>query len=292
MGASKYLDSRVLFLRMYIGIGVLVFILCLIGVVLIGQYRLNREINGEVEGLLKSAEAKEDNVFRYEDLEDLPKPVKGYLKKVLDEGQSYISTVRLEQSGEFHIQDSWKSFTATQHYSVEPPGFIWNASIDFFPLIPVRVVDMYKGGEGSLRAKLLSTITVAEAETSPEMNSAELLRYLSETVWFPTALLPGEGVEWEPVDENTARAILEHQGAKASLLFYFNDENKVTKVHAEERYREEDDSFRPWTGFFENYQVKNGILVPLDGEVEWNLQEGDQSYWKGHIEKIEYNLEQ
>jgi len=278
-------------LKMYIAIVVLVVIISLIGFLLFSWYSFDGEINGDVGDLLEKAEVKEA-VFTKEDLEGLPKPVKEYLENVLNEGQPYITTVRLKQKGEFRVQESWKPFTATQHYSTTPPGFIWDASIDFFPLIPVRVVDMYKDGEGSLRGKLLSTITVAEAKTSPEMNSAEFTRYLSETPWFPTALLPGQGVEWEPVDDNTARATLEHRGAKASLLFYFNDRNEITKVHTEERYRQEDGSFQPWTGYFENYQVKNGILVPLDGEVEWNLPEGNQSYWKGHIQKIEYDLEQ
>ncbi|KXB04632.1 hypothetical protein AKJ50_02180 [candidate division MSBL1 archaeon SCGC-AAA382A13] len=260
-------------LKTYIGIGVLVVIVCLIGVALVNQYRLNRKIKGDVEELLKNAETKKD-VFTGKDLEGLPRPVKEYLDHVLKEGQPYINTVRLKQEGKFYVQDSWKSFTATQHYSIEPPGFVWNANIDFFPLITVRVVDMYKDGKGSLQGKLLSTLTVAEAKTSPEMNSAELARYLSEAVWFPTALLPGQGIEWEPVDENTARATLQHQEAEASLLFHFNDQNEITKVHTEERYRQEDNSFQPWTGYFENYKEKNGILIPLDGEVEWNLDYG------------------
>lgn len=277
-------------MKMYIGIGALIVIVGLVSVVLVSNYRLDMKINEQVEELLASSESEDNKVFRKEDLEGLPQPVRLYLENVLKEGQPYINTVRLEQKGEFRIRDSWKSFTSTQHYSMEPPGFIWDASIDFLPLLPVRVVDKYKEGEGSLQAKLLSTITVSETEPSPKMNSAELLRYLSEAVWFPTALLPGGGVEWEPVDENTARAILEHRGTKASLLFHFNDQNKVARVHTEKRYRQEDNSFQPWTGHFENYQVKNGVLIPLDGRVEWNLPEGDQAYWKGHIQKIKYNV--
>jgi hypothetical protein len=279
-------------LKIYIGIGVLIVVFVLIGVILVNRYNWNRGIDGDVEDILANADFDGDQVFNNGDLEGLPSPVKGYLGKVLQEGHPIIKTVRLEQRGEFRVGDSWRPFTATQHYSVDPPEFLWDAGIDLFPLVQVRVVDMYKDGEGSLRGKILSTITVTEMKPSPEMNSAELTRYLSEAVWFPTALLPRQGVEWEPVDEDPARVTLEHGGAEASLLFHFNNRNEVTKVHTEERHRQGDNTFQPWTGYFQNYEEKNGILIPLDGEVEWNLPEGDQSYWKGRIQKIEYNIEE
>jgi hypothetical protein len=44
-------------------------------------------------------------------------------------------------------------------------------------------------------------------------------------------------------------------------------------------------------GRFINYQERNGMLIPLDGEVAWNLPDGDLSYWRGRIEAIEYQPE-
>lgn len=158
------------------------------------------------------------------------------------------------------------------------------------PFISVRVVDMYKNGRGSLRAKLFSTIAVAEEGPGYEINSGELTRYLAEAVWFPTALLPGEGVKWTAIDDQSARATIASGGTSASLLFYFNDSNEVDRVFAEKRYRAIDDTFEPtpWTGRFRNYQRRNGMLIPIDGEVEWNLPDGDLSYWRGHLDEIEH----
>ena len=184
----------------------------------------------------------------------------------------------------------WRPFSAMQHFTVDPPGFVWDASFEIVPLVPVRVVDLYKAGEGALRAKILSTIPIVDAKPSPEMNSGELVRYLAETVWFPTALLPGEGVDWAPIDEHSARATLNHNGTTVSLVFYFNIRNEVERVFAESRYREVDGAFEPtpWTGHFSNYQVRNGMLIPIDGKVAWNLPGGDLSYWRGHLEEIEF----
>lgn len=271
-----------------------IIILGLVGNVLVSRNHLNEKVNRDVKGVLEGAKTQ-NRVFKKEDLEGLPEPVKGYLNRVLEEGQPYVDTVRLKQKRRFRVGEDnrspWKPFETTQHYSIHPPGFIWEAKIKFFPLLPVRVVDMYKDGEGSLQAKLLSTIAVGEAKSSPEMNSGELLRYLSEAVWFPTAFLPDQGVEWKSVDDNIARATIEDQGIKASVLFKFNEKNEVVEIHTEERYRQEDNSFKPWTGYFEDYQERNGILIPLEGEVGWDLREGYLSYWKGRIQEIEYNIE-
>ena len=125
------------------------------------------------------------------------------------------------------------------------------------------------------------------------MNSGELMRYLAETVWFPTALLPGGGIDWSPIDEHSALATLNHQGTSVSLKFIFNNRNEVERVEAENRYREIDGTFEPtpWTGHFRNYQYRNCMFIPVDGEVEWNLPGGALCYWRGHLLEIEHNPE-
>lgn len=265
----------------------------LVGVLVVNKIRLDRANAELVEELLVEANLDTEKVFKKKDLDGLPEPVGRYLATVLTEGQPYVRRVRLRQSGEFQTgdaADSWKPFTASQHFTTDPPGFVWDAKIEMVPLVSVRVVDMYKNGEGALRAKVLSTLSVADEGPGVEMNSGELFRYLAETVWFPTALLPGEGVEWTPIDGESARATLTHRGTTVSLVFHFNSRNEVDRVFAESRYRSVDGTFEPtpWTGYFRNYQVRNGMLIPIEGEVEWNLPDGNLPYWRGYLEEIEY----
>ncbi|MFH5801069.1 DUF6920 family protein [Haladaptatus sp. CMAA 1911] len=44
------------------------------------------------------------------------------------------------------------------------------------------------------------------------------------------------------------------------------------------------------TGYFDNYQVRNGLRIPVDAEVEWNLPNRDVAYWRASIEEIDYKL--
>ena len=40
------------------------------------------------------------------------------------------------------------------------------------------------------------------------MAEGELMRFLAEAAWYPTALLPSQGVRWQGADERSAFATL------------------------------------------------------------------------------------
>ncbi|MBC7334696.1 MAG: hypothetical protein H5U01_00265, partial [Clostridia bacterium] len=157
-----------------------------------------------VEQLLIESSPPPGRVFSSADLEGLPAPVQRYLRRAIPEGQPYVTAVRLHQRGAFRLGDRtspWKPFTVQQVFTTYPPGFAWDATIEMASLLPVRVVDMYKSGKGAFWAKVLSTLIVANARDTSELDQGELMRYLGEAVWFPTALLSGHGVSWHPSEE-------------------------------------------------------------------------------------------
>lgn len=271
---------------------VTVFLVVGIAVVVSMKRRLDCKTQSRVEELRTAVEARPGESYQSSDVADVPAPVRGYFATVLEEGQPLVHTVELEQRGEFRLggrDGSWKPMTATQHYTVDPPGFLWDADIKMVPWVPVRVVDAYEFGSGSLRAMLLSALPVAESEPSPAMNEAELQRYLGEAVWFPTALLPSAGVTWKGIDDQSARAVIEDHGNRASLVFHFDEEGLVERVTAAERYRQDVDGYAPWTGYFEDYQWYNGLYLPTAAAVEWNLPDGDFSYWRADITSITHH---
>jgi hypothetical protein len=260
----------------------------------LGRVGFQRSTARRVDALFADASTT-DRTYEPAALDGLPTPVRRYLDSVLEEGQPYARTVRLTQRGQFRIGDasaSWKPLAATQQFTVDPPGFVWDARIEMAPLLPVRVVDEFVGGAGALRARLLSTLPVADAGPGPETNAGELSRYLAETPWFPTALLPGEGVEWEPIDDGSARASLSHRGTSVSLVFHFEDD-EVRRVTTDRRYRSVDGGFEPtpWTGYWWNYEERNGVRVPAEGEAEWHLPAGDLPYWRGTVTDLAYDPE-
>lgn len=176
-----------------------------------------------------------------------------------------------------------------QYVSTIRPGFIWDARMRMAPLIDARVIDMYKRGSGTLLAKLAGVVTVANAAATKELDTGELMRYLAEAVWFPTTLLPGPNLKWEPVGLGSAIAILTDSNYEVRLRFYFNDRGEIVRSTGE-RYLGTDGTYKKlkWTGSYSDYQLRNGVLVPLQGSVSWMLPEGEWNYWKGRIVQIRY----
>lgn len=269
----------------------LVLAAVLLGVasLLVAAVGFSRTIQDSVDRLL--ADVRPDAARRFEeDTLALPDPVVRYLQTVLEDGQPLVETVHIEQRGEFRLggtDGEWQPFTASQVCSRDLPGFVWDARIRVAPLIHARVLDCSVHGSGLLRARLLSAIPVASAGPSPEMDEGELLRYLAEAVWFPTALLPEDRLDWEALDESSARATLTVEDVTASLVFHFDEDGLVERVTGE-RFRQEDEDVAPWVGYFSDYEERNGRLIPTKGEVAWDLPEGESSYWRGTIESIEH----
>jgi hypothetical protein len=131
-----------------------------------------------------------------------------------------------------------------------------------------------------------------DADPGPMLDQGELLRYLAEAPLYPTALLPGMGVEWTPIDDRSARATLTDRGTTASLVFSFNDRNEVARVRGTRGYLAEDGTYesRIWTGYWHHYEDRGGRRVPTQGEVSWIHPEGEVSYWRGHIFHFEYTM--
>jgi len=46
----------------------------------------------------------------------------------------------------------------------------------------------------------------------------------------------------------------------------------------------------PWEGRFSDYQTRDGMSVPLAGEVMWIRPEGRKAYFKGAVTQLGYEF--
>lgn len=260
-----------------------------------GSARWNGKTSQFVDKLIQGIPRREAKTVAFQDFERLPAPVAKYFRWALEEGQPLIRSARIVQVGEFRAREGdggWSPFEAKQYFSAQPPGFVWDASIRMAPLMKVRVRDAYVAGQGSMQGKILSLATVVDERGKAELNAAALQRYLAEAVWFPTALLPSKGVEWSAVDKKRALATLTDFGTTVSLEFHFDDGGEITSVSTPGRYREANGKYEltPWVGHFRSYEERDGMRIPIEGDVEWQLPGGSFPYWKGRIVNVEYDF--
>jgi len=276
---------------------IIVMILALLAIITIyGRDRWQSRTDKLRVKLANGQQSIEPKTYGSKEIVDLPEPVQRFFKAVLQDGQAIIAKVELSQHGQFHMNETevkWHKFTATQLVTTQSLGFDWDAKIQMIPFINVFVHDTYLRGEGNLQASILGLFTVAKMHNTPELNQGELLRFLAESVWYPTSLLPSQGVIWEAIDQHSSRATLTDGKTTASVVFQFDAEGLITSMRAEERCHSvvgDKLTFMPWVGNFREYATHHGMRIPLEGEVGWEHLEGLRLYFKGTITKINYEF--
>lgn len=231
------------------------------------------------------------------ELEGLPAPVQRYFRAVLQDGQPLISAVTIDMAGTFNMSATgaqWKRFTSHQRVVTRRPGFVWDARIALLPGVAVRVVDSYIAGRGLLQAAIQGLFKVADLQGEGEIARGECMRWFAEVAWYPTALLPSQGVRWAAVDAHSANATLVDGPLSLTLLFRFNDAGLIGSFRAEARGGMVDDKLvmAPWEGSWSNYQAQGGVQVPFTGEVAWMRPEGRQPYFIGTVRSLRFEFMQ
>jgi hypothetical protein len=270
-----------------------VLLVALVGLAsLYGRYQWRLGTDRLRNQLTRGQQNIQPKIYDPKELEGLPAPVQRFFRAVLKDGQPIVAAANLSQRGLFNMSETenkWSPFTATQLVTTQHLGFDWDARIQMAPGVNAFVHDSYILGEGKLHASLLGLLTVANVGNTPQAAQGELLRFFAEMPWYPTALLPSQGVHWEAIDDTSARATLTDGATTVSLVFQFNAEGAIETMRAEARNRDALTTM-PWNGRFGEYAVRNEMLIPLQGEVGWEYPEGTRLYYKGKVTEINYEF--
>jgi len=229
------------------------------------------------------------------EIEGLPAPVQRYFRAVLKDGQRIVTAVSLRHSGSMNLSirgARWFRFSSSQRVLTRRPGFVWNARLVLVPGIAVCVHDACIGGQGSLLPALLGLIPLGRQQGGGEIARGELMRWFAEGVWYPTALLPSQGVTWTAVDNHSALATLVDGSISLTLLFNFDAQGFVTTVLSESRAARVDGRavMLPWMCSLSNYQQRDGMWVPMSGEAATVVDGEPRGYWRGHLEALSYEF--
>lgn len=235
-------------------------------------------------------EVSKSSVYRPEDeLKGLPEPVQRYFQQTLVPEQPLIRDLTLKQAGRINLLYhgvAWKQFTAQQDIIMHSPGFIWQATVNMAPSINAFVINSYRSGRGWLHAKIMGLVTVAETDDERALAEGELIRFLAEAPWFPTRLLPSQGIHWQAINNRSAQATLTDNGLTVSVTFTFDDEFRIINASSEERYRQNysgESIYAPWESRFSDYRRAGGMLLPHATEAGWIVNKQWLSYWQGEV---------
>lgn len=226
-----------------------------------------------------------------ESLSDLPPTVQRWLDYSGIVGKPAVKKVYLKQEALMRLQpdqEKWFKANAQQTFTTEPPSFNWKVSLKINPLIFVTGKDSYEEGKGAMKMKLFSLFPLVNESNNPKINQATLQRFLAEIVWFPSAAL-NPYIKWQPVDALSAKAVMTYKGTVGSGIFYFDKNGGFQKFTAM-RYKNLKENSTPleWTVKAIKTALKNNLLIPVELEVAWKLEEQEWTWLKLKIVSIQY----
>jgi hypothetical protein len=242
---------------------------------------------GDVGKRLSRANRERLAVYRERELDGLPDAVRRYFSAVLKDGQRMVAHARVASQGMFNMgnpsRDAWKPFTAVQDFYPGAPGFVWDARVRMYPGLNIFVRDAFVEGEGSMNAWVAGLVPIVRARGTRDLAEGALMRYLAEAPWFPTALLPRDSLRWSPLTLTSARATLTACGTTASLDFHFDGDGLIASCGG---VRQNDQWHRrfPWGGRYTRWVVRDGMVIPSEAEVSWELPSREFSYWRGYVQ--------
>jgi hypothetical protein len=266
----------------------MIIVFVLVGLIflsfVVGKIIVSIHFAPKVNALFHLAKSISQEKYHPNQIQHLPEPVKKYFNYTLKDGQSYISHVRVKHTGTFRSgkDKKWAIIKGEQYATTATPGFVWKGSTLMF-----TALDSYVDGKGQLSVFLLSLFTMVNAK-GDKYNQGELLRWLGESVLYPTNLLPNDRLQWFPIDDSTARLTFSYRELSLFFVVSFSESGAITGMETK-RYMNED-KLETWIIKLAQYKEMNHVMIPTLLEVKWRLAEGDFSYARFEIAEIQYDI--
>jgi hypothetical protein len=160
------------------------------------------------------------------------------------------------------------------------------------PGVAILVHDAYVGGVGTLHPSVWGLFALTHQSGTGDIARGELMRYMMEAAWYPTALLPSQGTTWQAVDATSADATMVDADIRMTMRFTFGADGLIESVRADARGALIDGKvvMLPWGGSMSNYQERAGMRVPFTAQAAWLPPGESKPYWRGTIASAVYEL--
>jgi hypothetical protein len=246
-----------------------------------------RQVTHEIGEVLASGARSQPRIIAASDVDLLPEPVQRWLRWAGIAGKPYPGTVRLRQRGEFWLNGSWQPFRADQYFSIEPPGFVWQVSVQVASLLPMFGRDRWTDGDCSLQMRILGVVPVTNS-SGQKLAQGAMLRWLGEIIWFPQAAI-APAIGWERLDDNSARATITAGGQTGSATFVFDAEGRPIEYRAD-RFNDSKKRVVPFVNINREYGSFHGVRIPTAGEALWKYETGDFPYIRWEITQVSFDI--
>ncbi len=210
------------------------------------------------------------STFTPETVEGLPEPARRYFRFAIAPGTPLRSIAEIDMVGRIGLGDreapNYRPMIAREILA-PPYGFVWRPRIGT-GVTAVTGSDGCIGDRAWTRFWLAGLVPVARTTSTADLVRSARARSVAEALWAPAALLPANGVAWEPLEADGARAIFEHAGEAYVLDLTVAPDGRPVSVSMQRWTNANPDRvfrFQPFgatvleTGTFEGYTIPTRI---------------------------------
>ncbi len=198
----------------------------------------------------------------------LPEPAQRFFNFAIAPDTPLLNVAEIDMEGEFSLgtqeNPNYRPMDARQILAA-PLGFVWKAKMS-------GAVPMSGSDTGSwTRFRIFDLIPVARMGGVPDHTRAAYGRYVAEAVfWTPAALLPGPGVVWEALGQDTARVTVSYNGLSQSVDLQVDAEGRPVVVQFmrwSNANPEKKHQLQPFGGILSDFREVQGFRVPFKVEA-------------------------
>jgi hypothetical protein len=298
IGACAVLISMVLVVHFWsdAGFGVVGNVVVLIGVIFgflaQGPMSLRAAYEDDVDRALIRVEKAEP--IQLADLAHLPTPVRRYLRAAGVVGLPRVRNFYARVHGRIRSSRDarWMPLSAEQYNFVDDPTRLFYLNASMF-MVPVQGYHRYAGSSATMKVKAAALVSVADV-SGPEMNEGETVTMFNDMCVMAPATLINPAVQWEPIDDRSARATFTNAGHTIRAELSFNEAGELTHFCSGDRYQTSPDGRTMtklrWSTPLRAYRQFGPVRLASGGTAQWHDASGEFGYIELTFDEVRYNL--
>jgi len=211
---------------------------------------------------------------------DLPEPVRRHFAATIGENPPVMKSAVVWGRGRACIRGVWVPFRFKGWYRAGQ-DFLRKMEVTWFRRVVFRGVESWINGLGVFEM-------ADKVESGERIDHGQLLTMWADSVWMPSVFVHSPDIQWESVDDRTARLVVPYKDGTSSLDVHFDPvTGRMTHLSAL-RYTDDFPDKEPWRLDLLEWKESQGLLVPTHTDVAWGLVGSPTSYWQ--VDGIAYNV--
>jgi hypothetical protein len=222
-----------------------------------------------------------------ESIQNLPSPVKKYLRFTGSVGKPFPQSVKIEFHGEMRGKGKdWFTFDSVQHNFFKHPARLFFMRGKMLG-ISVPGFHEYQDATAKMKIKLFGLISVVN-EKGQWLDKTETVTLFNDMCLYAPWSLIDTRITWEVVDDLTVKAGFKNGSNTVAATLYFDEEGRLINFLSNDRTSIGEMKEYPFSTPVRDYRQVNGRFAPGYGEAIWHYPEGPFVYGKFNLTSIEY----